>query len=206
MAGDSVWPVVHAERRALVEDLRSLPPVQWLVPSLCARWSVREVLGHLTATARMTPTRFVLHLAAAGFSAHRLAARDVRRETSGSPEQQLAALEALADASTAPPGPVDAVLGEIIVHGEDIRRPLGIPHAYPAEAVVRVADFYRGSNLRVGSRRRIAGLRLEATDVEWATGTGPVVSGPILSLVLAMTGRPPAEDLSGPGLAELAEL
>jgi len=92
------------------------------------------------------------------------------------------------------------------VHSEDIRRPLGITHAYPMEAVTRVADFYKRSNLLIGSKRRIAGLSLRATDTQWSTGSGPEVAGPAISLVLAMTGRKQAlDELSGEGLAVLRE-
>ena len=67
-----------------------------------------------------------------------------------------------------------------------------------------MADFYQGSNLLIGSKRRIAGLTLRATDAEWSHGTGPEVSGPILSLVMAMTGRKvAADDLTGEGVATL---
>ena len=70
--------------------------------------------------------------------------------------------------------------------------------------MVTVADFYKGSNLLIGSKNRIAGLALRATDAEWTTGTGPEVSGPILSLVMAMTGRKVADDdLTGDGVATL---
>jgi hypothetical protein len=66
------------------------------------------------------------------------------------------------------------------------------------------ADLYKGSNLLVGSRSRIAGLTLRATDADWSHGTGPEVSGPILSLVMAMTGRKQADDdLAGDGVATL---
>jgi len=103
-----------------------------------------------------------------------------------------------------PPGPADTWLGETIVHAEDIRRPLGIGHQYPTEAVVQVASFYQGSNLLIGSKKRIEGLTLRATDAEWSHGTGPEVSGPILSLVMAMTGRKAAlDDLTGDGVATL---
>jgi hypothetical protein len=45
---------------------------------------------------------------------------------------------------------------------------------------------------------------LKATDTEWSHGSGPEVAGPIVSLVLAMTGRKAAlDDLSGDGVAEL---
>ena len=103
-----------------------------------------------------------------------------------------------------PPGPADTWLGEVIVHSEDIRRALGIKHDYPTGAVVRVADFFKGSNLLIGSKRRIAGLTLSATDTEWSHGTGPEVAAPILSLVMAMTGRKAADDdLTGEGVVTL---
>ena len=103
-----------------------------------------------------------------------------------------------------PPGPGNTWLGEVIVHSEDIRRPLGITHQYPTAAVVQVADFYQGSNLLIGAKRRIEGLTLRATDAAWSHGTGPEVSGPIISIVLAMTGRKTAaDDLTGDGVTTL---
>ena len=67
-----------------------------------------------------------------------------------------------------------------------------------------VADFYKGSNLLIGSKNRIAGLTLRATDADWTHGAGPEVSGPVLSLVMAMTGRKAAiDDLAGEGVATL---
>jgi hypothetical protein len=103
-----------------------------------------------------------------------------------------------------PPGPVDSWLGESIIHAEDIRRPLGIHHDYPVEAVVQVADFYKNSNLIIGTKRRIDGLALRATDTDWSHGTGLEVSSPVLALLLAMTGRKAAaSELSGEGVATL---
>ena len=67
-----------------------------------------------------------------------------------------------------------------------------------------MADFYKGSNLLLGGKKRIAGLTLRATDADWSTGTGPEVAGPALSLMLVIAGRPAAlDDLSGEGLATL---
>ena len=121
-----------------------------------------------------------------------------------SPADTLANFESVVTSVKHPPGPTQTWLGETIVHGEDIRRALGIQHKYPAEAVVTVADFYKGSNLLIGSKNRIDGLTLRATDADWSHGTGPEVSGPILSLVMAMTGRKAADDdLTGDGVATL---
>jgi uncharacterized protein (TIGR03083 family) len=204
MATASPWPLIHAERESLAEDLSPLDDAQWQTPSLCAGWPVRDVLGHMTATARMTPARFFTGLAGAGFRFNAMTARDISRETARTPSEQLAEFRTLIPATTSPPGPVEAMLGEAIVHGEDIRRPLGITRDYPQEAVIRVADFFKGSNLLLGSKRRIAGVELRASDAPWSTGSGPEVSGPALSLVLAMTGRAAAlNDLSGDGLDTL---
>jgi hypothetical protein len=96
------------------------------------------------------------------------------------------------------------MLGEAVIHSEDIRRRLGIGHDYAREGVIRVADFFKNSNMLMGSKKRIAGLGLRADDADWATGSGPEVCGPALSLVLAMTGRAVAlSDLSGDGVETL---
>ena len=80
------------------------------------------------------------------------------------------------------------------MHAEDIRRPLGLRHDYPLAAVTAVADFYAGSNVLIGGKRRVVGLTLRATDTDWSHGSGPAVEGPALALLLAMTGR-----RAGPG-------
>jgi len=204
MAGSSPWPLIHEERRALLADVGDLTDAQWATPSLCPGWTVRDVFGHMTSTAKMTPGRFVGHLAAAGFRFHVMSAADVAAETAGPPATTVAEFRARLDAVTHPPGPVEAMLGEAVVHSEDIRRPLGISRTYPPAAVTRAADFFQASNLLIGTKARIGGLTLRATDVDWTTGQGPEVSGPILSLLMAMTGRrAPLADLAGDGVDTL---
>jgi uncharacterized protein (TIGR03083 family) len=205
MAEASAWPIIHAERAALATDLAVLSDAQWGTPSLSQDWTVRDVVAHLTATAKMTPGRFFGKLAGSGFRFHQMSAKEVAREGAGSPQDVLARFQAVRDRTTSPPGPAESWLGETIVHGEDIRRPLRIRHTYPPDAVRRIADFFKRSNLLIGAKRRISGLRLVATDTDWSTGDGPEVTGPLLSLVLAMVGRQAAlADLSGPGLATLS--
>ena len=61
-------------------------------------------------------------------------------------------------------------------------------------------------NPRLGAGRRIRGLRLPATDVDWTHGHGPEVMGSGEALLMAMAGRPAAlAELSGPGRETLAE-
>lgn len=204
MAASSPWPLIHGEREALVDDLAALTDEQWATASLCPGWSVRDVLGHLIATAKMTPGAFFTNLARAGFRFNDMSNRLIAAEATTPPADGLAELRRHLTDTTHPPGPAEAMLGEAVVHGEDIRRPLGIKRAYPPEAVTRAADFFKGSNLLIGTKRRIAGLDLRANDLEWAAGSGPEVTGPALSLLMAMTGRTAAlDDLSGEGVTTL---
>lgn len=199
-----IWAVIRTERKAMAADLKSLDDSQWSRPSLCSEWTVRDVVAHMTATAKITPVAFFPKLLASGFSLSRLQAKDISIERGASHADTLARFEAVEASVKHPPGPADTMLGETIVHAEDIRRPLGIHHDYPAEAMLRVANFFKDSNLIIGAKRRIAGLSLRATDTDWSHGSGPEVSGPLLALVMAMTGRKAAtSQLSGEGVTTL---
>lgn len=198
------WPIIHAERRALADDLANLTSEQWATPSLCQGWTVHDVLAHQVASATFTPPTFFLQFIAAGFNFGRFAQRAVDRIGKDGPAATLAAFRANETSTKSPPGPKDTWLGETLVHSEDIRRPLGIGHDYPTEAVVRALDFFKGSNTLIGSKSRIAGLTLKATDADWTHGAGPLVEGPAVSLLMAMTGRKAhLDDLRGDGLATL---
>ena len=201
---DSIWPTIHAERRALADDLAGLTEEQWATPSLCDEWTVHQVLAHLLSAARMTPPRFLTRFAAARFDFHDFAARQVAVEGSGGPAATLATFREVETRRTAPPGPKATWLGEAFVHGEDIRRPLGIAHDYPLPEVARTIAFYARSNAIIGGRTRVAGLTLKATDTDFSVGSGPLVEGPAISLLLAASGRKSAlADLSGPGVQVL---
>jgi uncharacterized protein (TIGR03083 family) len=206
MATDT-WQMIRAERVSLSEALAALPDPDWDKPSLVAGWSVRDVVGHLIATAYMTPPRFVTGLAATGFRFDAYTAKNIQKVTAGRANKELVdTFAARVDARTAPPGPAPSWLGETIVHGEDIFRALGGYRDHPIDHVVAVADFYKNSNLLIGSKRRITGITLEATDTNWRHGSGPTVSGPALALVMAMTGRKVAlDDLTGDGVAILRQ-
>jgi uncharacterized protein (TIGR03083 family) len=204
MAKADIWDSIHAERQALAADLAAIGQEEWTHPSLCEDWTVRDVVAHMTATAKLSGGRFFPKLAASGFSLRKMQAKDIAAERGVSAEETLARFQAQLDSVGAPPGPTETMLGEVIVHSEDVRRPLGLSHKYSPEALRTVADFYKGSNLIIGTKRRISGLALQATDTDWTHGSGAVVSGPMLSLVMVMTGRKPAiDDLSGDGIEAL---
>ena len=202
---ESIWPTIHAERRALAEDLNDVTPEQWTTQSLCSDWTVHDVLAHQLSLAKMTPPKFFLRFAAARFDFDRYIAHQATEEGRAGPAKTLAAFRAATERRSSPPGPKASWLGETFVHGEDIRRPLGITRAYPPEQVARAIAFYTSGNLIIGGKKRVEGLTLTATDTDFNSGSGPAVSGPAIELLLATSGRIAAcTELTGPGVAILA--
>jgi uncharacterized protein (TIGR03083 family) len=195
------WPLIHAERAAFADTLATLTPQQWATPALCAGWSVQEMAAHIVAGAEQTPAHFMKGLAVNGFRFHTMTDRDAHRLGAMSTAEIVRRLRATTTTTNHPPGPATAMLGEIVVHGLDIRQPLGLAGTSAPAASVACLDMYKKANFPVGTKKRIAGLHLVATDVDWSHGDGPEVAGPSPSLLLAMTGRPAGlEGLSGPGV------
>jgi uncharacterized protein (TIGR03083 family) len=202
-----IWATIAAERGTLANDLAGLTPSQWDTPSLCSGWTVRDIVAHLSATASLNPATFLLGMLKSGFNFDRFANGQIAKHRGTDSAATLGEFRGLQNSTSAPPGPKTSWLGEVVIHGADVRRPLGIPHTYPPGAIRQVIDFYKGSNMLIGSKNRIAGLALHATDDDWRHGQDAPdnrVEGPLLSLLLAMTGRAPAcDDLTGPGVQTL---
>lgn len=199
-----MWATIATERGALSDDLAGLALDLWATPSLCPGWTVQDALAHMTSTAHTTTPGFLVGLAGSGFSFEKFSRKGIEHWRGDNPAATLQNFREVQHGRRHPPGPSTTWLGEAIVHAEDIRRPLGIQHAYPADAVRQVLDFYRGSNALIGTKRRIDGVTLTATDADWTHGSGPEARGPLLSLLMAATGRTAAlDDLTGEGVAIL---
>ncbi|NHC46953.1 maleylpyruvate isomerase family mycothiol-dependent enzyme [Motilibacter aurantiacus] len=200
----NVWPLVHAERRALIDDLADVDEAAWGEPSLCEEWTVHDVAAHLVDSARTTRLRLQPR---AGTRPVRLrpVERPWRRPRARHvPRRDPRPTAEVRSADVVSPAPLDSTLVEEIGHGEDIRRPLGLTRAYPVEAVSRALQLQArtaGSSAARAScwRQPARGHRRRV-----ALGDGPPVRGPVLSLVLVACGRGVAlNELSGPGVRDL---
>lgn len=199
-------PMIAAERRRTADLIDSLTPAQLDTPSLCGSWTVREVAGHLVSPLVGSPWTLLPLVVRAGFRLHVANAR-LAQEVARRPAAELAAaLREHAEHRFRPP--VVGYFGQLTdlqVHGLDIRRPLGLPADLDPDRVRTSLDFLIGGRA-VGfvDRRRVAGLRFEATDLGWASGDGPVVRGTGEAMLLTLTGRRVAlPELEGDGVAVL---
>ena len=199
-----IWSLVHAERAALAADLAALTDRQWATPTLCTEFTVRQVLAHLTAGASLNSVRWLAGVIRCRFDFDKQVAMRLTEQIGATPTETLARFRCVVTRSIKPPLPTVAMLGETIVHAEDIRQPLGIHRDYPISTLTRLANYYQGSDLVVLAKGRIVGLRLQATDGPFAFGSGPLVSGGTLALIMAITGRVTyCDELDGDGVAAL---
>jgi uncharacterized protein (TIGR03083 family) len=198
---------VRDETLHLVERLTGLDDEQWNSPSLCALWRVRDVLAHVTAGAQgaFGVGAIVGGMLRHGFNYNRWVAADGTERGRQEPTVLLGALRSAAASRETRTGTRPARgLMHVLIHGQDMCRPLGIQRDLPEAHLVPVADFVKEDVHLFGAKKRIAGLKLMATDMDWSHGNGPEVTGPAEALVMMMAGRLVAlDDLTGEGMTTL---
>jgi uncharacterized protein (TIGR03083 family) len=199
----NTWKMIHDERTRSADMLESLSPEQWTADTLCKGWNVHLVAAHMMVASEQSTGRFLKGLISSGFRFNVMTDRDVRVAAQLSPSDIVARIRARTTTTNKPPAPAMAMLGEVVVHGTDIREPLGIADNTSMDAKLACLDMFKGSNFPVAAKRTIAGLRLRATDANWSCGAGPEVAGPALALVMAMTTRPLFASLTGEGVDTL---
>jgi len=200
---DGVYAAIADERRRLAKVLSELTAEQWDTPSLCGDWSVRDVTAHLVVPLVMGVREFmpILFRARGNFDRSNVIAAQRAVEMYGPLLPELLARHA--DSRFKPPGGGPrAPLTDILVHGQDIRRPLGIARDVVDEDRWRTTlHFVTATRAGRVFGYRGTGLTWQATDIGWATGQGPTVSGPAEAILMLMTGRSAAlDDVSGDGV------
>ena len=195
--------MARAERGEFTEFLATLSPRDWEAQSLCSGWRVRDVVAHMYSYEDLSPLALVRRLAKGADAANAVGVAEAHDH---SPDELLARARAHRD-----PHGLTATFGarvalvDATIHHQDIRRPLGRPRTIEPERLRVVLDFARGAP-PIKAKPRIRGLRLQAADLDWRTGDGPLVEGPAESLLMALAGRTGITDeLAGPGVAILAD-
>jgi uncharacterized protein (TIGR03083 family) len=193
--------MVEEEQAEFVALLRELSPAQWGRQSLCQGWSVRDVVVHIANHLHTGDLQRVGQVARARFSETRHVRQHVHRST----DDLVGWLAAPPVLST--PFNMRTQLAELVVHQQDVRRPLGALRLIPPERLTLLLDAAMtraGSAAVAGARRRARRLRLVASDMRWSAGAGPEVSGPAEAIYLALNGRrQPLAELAGAGTAVL---
>jgi uncharacterized protein (TIGR03083 family) len=196
-----------ADYRCRVADaFETLTGEQWESPSWCSGWRVRDVLGHLVHNAeasRVSMMRDVIRHPIRPDRGLDLNARQLGGEPVPTLAQRL---------RKAPRGGVHVIgfpaavgLGDVLVHGNDALRALGLEFGADPDDAVAVLNAYRRVGGLIFHVRHSKNVRLVATDVKWSYGQGPEVTGRAIDLVMLMANRQQiVGTLSGPGVADVA--
>ena len=132
MEREQSWQVIDRHREQVADLLAGLPAEQWATPSLCDGWRVRDVGAHLTLAATAT-TGEVLRGFVASRGSFDLTIRDVSLARGTRPTERIVAdLRGVVGSRKLAPGTLwrDPLL-DVLVHAQDIARPLGIPFTSP---------------------------------------------------------------------------
>ncbi|HET6529743.1 MAG TPA: maleylpyruvate isomerase family mycothiol-dependent enzyme [Actinoplanes sp.] len=203
---EAYWSAVRTMRLHVADFLAELSPAEWDAASLCQGWRVRDVAGHLALVPTITTWDLLAAAPRGRFNLHHINTVLAIRHGSAPPDAIMAKIRRHAgDRTTARMLDPRDGLFDVIVHSQDIARPLGrdfpVPPEYSRRGLQRVWEM--GWPFR--ARRRFAGLSLRADDADWTVGTGPEVTGPALALLLLLTGRRHAamDALQGTGVGAL---
>ncbi|MDN5919614.1 MAG: maleylpyruvate isomerase family mycothiol-dependent enzyme [Pseudonocardia sp.] len=198
---------LEAERLELADVLDTLGPCEWAADSLCPAWTVHELVAHLTLSNRSPVMATVLAMVRARGDFDRVEA-DAARERARcySPAELVDQLRETAGLDRKFPlaGTLDPLV-DILVHGQDIVRPLGRSRVMPVERVVPALEQVWKSPF-LGLSKRFAEIRFVATDAGWSRGEGAhELRGRAGELLLVSTGRPAGlAELHGPALADVS--
>lgn len=203
MPEDDVRAEVTAERREQVAVLESLTPAQWDSPTLCEGWRVREVLAHTTMPYRTSVPRFLLELARSGGRFDRMSDRVARRDAARMTGDELVAQlrDNVGHGWKPPGGGLTGALSHDVIHGLDYTVTLGLGRRVPPARLLVVLGAMDPRSVRYFGVD-LDGVALEATDLDWRSGTGTPVRGLAQDLLLVVCGRrlPPGH-LVGDGAA-----
>jgi uncharacterized protein (TIGR03083 family) len=214
MSEQDLWSIIDAQRERTADLLDRVTDQEWTRPSLCAGWTVRDVAAHLTQQQQSVGDllRFLIkNPGSLGGGMNQMINRSARIRASRPTDQLIGEIRAMIGSRRHNVGvtPYETLI-DIVVHGQDIAIPLGreieTPPSVAAMAATRVWSYRGRGKAAVFDSIPLAPYRLGATDVDWSEGEGLEIRGPILAVLLLLTGRPAAlQRLQGPGVGRLLD-
>ncbi|MBP2365422.1 maleylpyruvate isomerase family mycothiol-dependent enzyme [Pseudonocardia parietis] len=188
---DELRSAIAEERIALADDLTHLTGAEWRTSSLCAGWTVHEVVAHVSQSGFPHTWAWIASAIRHGGPDGGEDVRTRARAARYTPSELVEQLRESATSTYRLPlsGRWDPYV-DLLVHGQDALRPLGRTHPVPIRLLAPALTFAWRSPL-YGVRRRLRTVRFVATDLDWTAGDGPLeLRGPAADLLLAVTGRP----------------
>lgn len=206
MASTDEWRIAAKSRTDFADMINELDDEQLATASLCEGWSAQDVAGHVVSFIEMSLPTMMLSMLKGGFNADKAWTANAKKygaQPIGDIASKLTENASKPSAIKSFPGGLTTV--DVAVHTQDIRRPLGLEGSLDPEVVRAALEFCTGHAKRkmMVPPDDIAGLRLEATDLDWSWGDGDLVSGPGEAILMGINRRNVSADLTGDGVSKL---
>jgi uncharacterized protein (TIGR03083 family) len=214
MNEDEVWAAIDIQRLRTVDLLESLSAEEWAHASLCDGWTVRDVAAHLTLQQISLGDGLRMALRHPG-SINHINRENARRRAGLPTERLIADIRGMVGSRRHNFGltHLDTLI-DIVIHGQDIAIPLSRELEADPQAAAAAATRVWSDHLTRRGRWKLRVFRsvpyehyqLTATDTPWSVGEGLEIRGPILAILMVLTGRLVClPQLSGEGAMALKE-
>jgi uncharacterized protein (TIGR03083 family) len=201
---DTQWQHIHVERRAMHEILGGLSEAEWNASSVCAGWRIRDVAAHVISAPQLRLREAPAMVWRGRFDFNRMGLLDGQRRGQAAPADILRQYETFDGSRRQMLGTRPLI--DILVHTQDVTRALGLTHDMPADAAAEATDqAWRLAGL-LGAGHLVRSVRMEATDIDWARGTGPALRAPMQELLLLTAGRARVAHLDDEATAVLGQV
>ncbi|MFC9258052.1 maleylpyruvate isomerase family mycothiol-dependent enzyme, partial [Amycolatopsis thailandensis] len=161
----------ETERLSFADLLESLAEHDWSVTTLCTEWTVHAMAAHLAQSTRNRLKDTLVGIVKAKGNWDRMNVdQAIAYGARFSPAELVAQIREDAGSPRRSPGakPVDP-LADVLIHGQDVARPLGIARPMPEQPAIASLEHLLVSPFW-GAKKRCRNLKLIATDAEWSGG------------------------------------
>ncbi|MSO18394.1 MAG: maleylpyruvate isomerase family mycothiol-dependent enzyme, partial [Acidimicrobiia bacterium] len=172
LSDSEIWTLTARERTEFADFLTTLTPEQWDLDSLCGAWRVRDVVAHCILSCTDTIRKVMWGTLKAGGRPMVYFERSARKTGDKlSSKQLIASLRSVIDSERVFPHITPAMmLSDVLIHQQDVRRPLGMPRVIPADRLECALDTEVTNKFVSGDGKHFKGFNLRANDIDWSYG------------------------------------
>lgn len=200
----ATWNSAGKARTDFADMMESLSSEQLDQPSLCDEWAAKGVLAHVTSFVETNAVAFFAAMVKSRFDFDKTSLIMANKQLVRPVEEVIATLRSKATKSAPlPMFPESLTVADVVIHTQDVRRPLELAGSPSEDLVQATLDFLTTDKMATTlvDRRPIDDVKLVASDMDWSFGIGPEITGSGEALMMGLANRSVLDELQGDGLA-----
>lgn len=168
----ATWELAAKARTDFADLIEQLDESQLDESTLCAEWTPRGVLGHVTSLVETGVFGLFGTMVRNGFNFDKVSIVMANKQQGRPVADVIASLRTKAAKSAVlPMFPEHMTVADVAIHTQDVRRPLGLEGALDPLVLEAALNFVTGAKMAktLVDRRELNGVRLVATDIDWSS-------------------------------------